>query len=46
MMKIRQDGGVMCQSPPIDKKIIGVDRIDDGILGCGLIPPMDNAMIE
>jgi hypothetical protein len=46
VVKICQDGGVMGQSPPIDEKIIGMDWIDDGILGCSLIPPMNNAVIE
>ncbi|KAG2139784.1 hypothetical protein DEU56DRAFT_912050 [Suillus clintonianus] len=36
----------MGQSPPIDKKIIGIDWIDNGILSYGLIPPMNNAMIK
>jgi hypothetical protein len=46
MVEIRQDGRVVGQSPPIHEKIVRMDRIDNGVFSCGLVPPMNNAMIE
>jgi hypothetical protein len=46
MVKICQNSRIMGQSPPIHEEIVRMDWINDGVFSCGLIPPMNNAMIQ
>jgi hypothetical protein len=46
VVEICHDARVMGQSPPIQEEIVGVDLGVDWVVGCGLIPSVNNAMIE